>query len=742
MPEKKVSLARKIGVELYRARRRYIDPLLGQRKKVALTQAAQEALLRYKSNPLTTEPDTFLLVRVIGNDLEPRHRSGQSRENVEFMLRNEPAFPNTTKFWVVNRILDEAERARIVELLEQHRQEYAVIDFSLAEYAKIGWDFDKVPTGDFIFSDDYRDLDDRLRTKVDIALRRKKVAYAMNNNGARNFALNVRRGAFKWIMPWDGNCFLTTRAFDEIARAVKQRPELPYVIVPMVRMEDNSLLLDPWFSRKASEEPQIVFRSDAAEEFNATIPYGRRPKIDLLWRLRVPGKWDRYDVDPWDEPKPEPAEDGGLFHTAGWVARLDSGKPELEIGRSSSKMRAVSRDEAILATTDRLDRAISEIGLAERSNPLLFYDLDAVRSAAGDPDLSAALRRHADAALHRGPYSVVEKTAVPPSKNAHDYLNPAPYWWPDPKSRNGLPYIRRDGVRVPGTELFEARSEQFDRSRAQRMFDDTTVLALAWQALGDRNYADKAAVLLRTWFLDAGTRMTPHLSFAQVVGNEPSKKGYGILEFKDVYYLLDAVWMIEQSGALSEAERAGLRSWFASYADWLDKDPAARTAFRLGNNQGVYFEVQRYAIANYLGDALRMTASRMYARARMHGQLAADGSLPAETMRAMPRHYSLFTAQGWTTLARLLSATGDDLWHYNTTDGRSLKALFDWLLGYCKGGEQSEREELDPRRFLPILADMREHYGHDGQEVSAVSAEQTVLHPGAAVAPFWTLRRR
>jgi hypothetical protein len=25
----------------------------------------------------------------------------------------------------------------------------------------------------------------------------------------------------------------------------------------------------------------------------------------------------------------------------------------------------------------------------------------------------------------------------------------APYWWPDPKSPNGLPYIRRDGERNP-----------------------------------------------------------------------------------------------------------------------------------------------------------------------------------------------------------------------------------------------------------------------------------------------------
>ena len=46
-------------------------------------------------------------------------------------------------------------------------------------------------------------------------------------------------------------------------------------------------------------------------------------------------------------------------------------------------------------------------------------------------------------------YSVTDKTLSPPSGNKHDYMSLAPYWWPNPNTANGLPYIRRDGVVNP-----------------------------------------------------------------------------------------------------------------------------------------------------------------------------------------------------------------------------------------------------------------------------------------------------
>ena len=738
------TLVEKIRREVARARRRYLDKYVKQYGISAGVRKVRREIdlrSRFVFNPVRAKEDTFLLARIIGNDLEPRHRTGQSRENVEFILKNEPDFPGVKKLWIINRIYDADERKRIVDVLERNNQEYRSIDFDLSEYGKAQWELGRLPSGAYVFDDSHPNLEERIRLKLDVAVRRHKVLYAINNNGARNFALNVCRDEFKWIMPWDGNCFLTEAAFTTIAEKVRRRPHLPYLIVPMVRVEDNAILLDGKFSRPSLEEPQIIFRTDAKEQFNEDLPYGRRPKVDLLWRLGVPGKWDDFRVDSWDFPKPELAAESGQFQHVAWVARLDSGRPQLEIGPGSSKLREITRDEAILRATDRLDSDVVSGVLAQRPNPLLYYDLDVVRASAHG-DLSIRLRRAADTALLRGHCSVINKSRLPPSGDVHDYLSPAPYWWPAQDSEVGSSYELRDGERVPGSGLYEEGAGQFDRSDLQRLFDDTTVLALAWQALADRVYAERAGELIRTWFLRKETRMNPNLRFAQMVGEKRSAKGYGLLEFKDVYFFLDAVWIIEQSGVLQPEELDSLRSWFAEYALWLDNDEAANSAFRLRNNLGLYFDIQRLSIANFLQETAVIAKAGLYSRARIYGQTARDGSLPGELARSQPKHYSLFTAQGWTTMARLLSALGDDLWRFRTKDGRGIEAMLDWVIGYCtrEDGTQSG-EEVDLRRLAPLLADLDARYGRKSAG-SSDGAGVIDFHPGHAIPPFWALRRR
>ncbi|WP_245521437.1 hypothetical protein, partial [Mesorhizobium sp. M3A.F.Ca.ET.175.01.1.1] len=58
-----------------------------------------------------------------------------------------------------------------------------------------------------------------------------------------------------------------------------------YVVVPMARIVDNALLLDETLTPPAQEEPQIIFRNDTTELFDEEYGYGRRPKIEMLWRL-------------------------------------------------------------------------------------------------------------------------------------------------------------------------------------------------------------------------------------------------------------------------------------------------------------------------------------------------------------------------------------------------------------------------------------------------------------------------
>jgi Alginate lyase len=57
----------------------------------------------------------------------------------------------------------------------------------------------------------------------------------------------------------------------------------------------------------------------------------------------------------------------------------------------------------------------------------------------------AELERRAVALLELEPPTVVRKQTLPPSGDIHDYLSMAPYWWPNPDTPDGLPWVQRDG---------------------------------------------------------------------------------------------------------------------------------------------------------------------------------------------------------------------------------------------------------------------------------------------------------
>jgi hypothetical protein len=205
-----------------------------------------------------------------------------------------------------------------------------------------------------------------------------------------------------------------------------------------------------------------------------------------------------------------------------------------------------------------------------------------------------ALMKRADAALAGPTYTVVDKLKTPPSGDKHDYMSMGPYWWPDPDKPNGEPYVRRDGQVNP-----ERNTNAFDVTDLDAMSAAVEALSLAYYFTDDKRYADKAAVLLKVWFLDPATRMNPNASFAQGVPGRTPGRAEGVLDTFRLLRVVEGVGLLAPSGVLSAADQAGLEKWFGDYVAWMWTSPTGKEERAAKNNHGVWFDYQIATFALY-----------------------------------------------------------------------------------------------------------------------------------------------
>lgn len=701
----------------------YVRRKLAARRQINLLEALRshkprnenQLKRRYESSDVARLPDTFVLYRIIGNDLYPRHAKGQSRQNLRFVLENEPVLEGCEKRWIVNRIFDQDERRAIVDLLEQYEQSYIEVPFEQAEFANVGWDFSMFPEQGFLSSRSYRKLDSASQQRAITAIYRQKNLYMMNNNGARNAAIEDGRARAKWILPWDGNCFLTTAAWNDIRAAVLGAPYLPYFVVPMQRLIESRDILASGFIPEPNEEPQVLFRCDASERFGQEHPYGRRPKVELFWRLGVPGNWRFWRDEPWDQPRRSRAPEFGAWRIAGWVARLASGQSHLEVTSNESFInRGLERQKAIRAAINHVSREICAVSDPIGLTCYRFDVLAAIKAAyeaaqsdsEGD-DLVGTILGNARQALSRQPESPVDKPEPGPSGDIQDYYHPAPYWWPNPKTQDGLPYVQRDGVRVPGTRMYEPESTRYDRTRLQGLFDDCTSLTLAAFVTGQQCYSDHALLWLDRWFINPDTRMNPNLTYAQVRMGHNGNRGAqtGVIECKDFYYALDSIRLLDHMGAISGKQLEQIRQWFVQYLQWLLTSDQGIKEAQARNNHGTYYDLQVAAIAAFVDDYEALYGALARAEERISVQISPEGVQTEEMTRTITAHYCCFTLQGWLNLVNLSTLFDQGFVVRATQDGHPLRKAVEWLLAYeGQPWPYQQIEEFNWKRLEPIKA--------------------------------------
>lgn len=321
----------------------------------------------------------------------------------------------------------------------------------------------------------------------------------------------------------------------------------------------------------------------------------------------------------------------------------------------------------------------------------------------GDTNFSPALeklQKEAQTALKAGPFTVVDQF-IPPGGTRHDYMSQAPYFWPDPKSTNGLPYIRKDGERNPEINKLP------DHASLNDLVEFVETLSLAYFFIGEERYAVKASQLLRAWFLAPATRMSPHLQFAQAIPGVNTGRGIGLIETRGLSRIVDSVGLLERSESWRKKDQEGLKEWFNQFLQWMLESKNGRDEAAAKNNHGTYYDLQTASFALFVGkDKLAKSILGGVMTRRIPEQIEPDGKQPLEIARTKAWTYSIGNLNGLMSLARLGENAGLDLWNFQTADGRGLRKAIDYLLPFGLGEKKFPHQQLggfSAQPFYPLL---------------------------------------
>lgn len=350
----------------------------------------------------------------------------------------------------------------------------------------------------------------------------------------------------------------------------------------------------------------------------------------------------------------------------------------------------------------------------------LMYNMTLIAStkkriATQDPWIMPAYRAAIDAAdsviaSGMGPWSVMDKIPLPPSGDKHDYMSVGTYFWPCTQSMQicnqtripcntttGLPWVDCDG------HFNTAANAAYDEPALANMSSAVQTLATGYLFSGNVTYATRAALLMRTWFVDPATRMNPNGNFMQAVPGVANGSSFGIIDMSfRLSGMLESLGFLVPSGAWTAADQAAMASWLQGWAQWLNTSALAASESIADNNHQTYFDVMAVSTAVWIGDtqwAVRVLNSTLEpppagnVNAPIGVQIWADGELPREEARTNSITYTCMDILGLLRLgvmSRNIAASGttgaaDLLSYVSAANHSSIQATLDFVAPYALG---------------------------------------------------------
>jgi hypothetical protein len=200
--------------------------------------------------------------------------------------------------------------------------------------------------------------------------------------------------------------------------------------------------------------------------------------------------------------------------------------------------------------------------------------------------------------------------------------------------------------------------------------------------------------------------MNPNLEYAQYIPGVNTGRGIGLIETRGLTRVVDAIGLLEGSKAFTDADKQGLKDWFAKFLAWMQASKNGSEEAASKNNHGSSYDVQTASYALFLGK--RDLAKQIVETAktkRIAVQIEADGRQPLELARTRAWSYSIMNLDELMQLATIGDDVGVDLWNYQTADGRGIRRALEYLYPFSVGEnwQYEQLGEFQPQALYPLM---------------------------------------
>jgi hypothetical protein len=472
-------------------------------------------------------------------------------EAVKAVLRLEAVDFQTQRHWVINRQPLSRLNA-LTKLLKEHGESYTILPFEGDYYARVPHTYRYISSDDEAWHNGTN-----INPIVDESARHDKILYAVNQNGVRNWMIDLGQSeAFEgvhWILPTSADTLWTTSSQSALCTALQQVTQRKsshshhYVVAPVYEVSE---LDGP--RRRTPSDPVVVFSSKAKGRYHPHLRYGRFATLELLSRLGVDlGKesdlleWERFMLQrtrqdegrvapPTDHRLAQqgpPLDQGGVVKVVpdAWLARWTSPKA-VQLGLAS--------------WIDYWDLQTSRN----------VYDYRPKQYLHTDAEMLAYERRLYQSAVKRQPKHWRDDRVRALVQTMGSLVETAEYY-----RRDAGPWLVTD--RPPPTNS-GLSARQYTSAHADdwhALVHNTTVWALASFVTGSEDYGRYAVKQLKEWFW-SGDSVLPRLQ-------EPSD----LVDWFDLVFLVDTFRLLQEGSFFAPRQEEMLIKWTKDFSLWLQQ---------------------------------------------------------------------------------------------------------------------------------------------------------------------------